>query len=146
MALLLNANDSVNRSYTITKPSPNHPLPVVGVGELETTGEHSGQYKIPISSGGVTTNIYLGNTQTVRQVKKLVLNGTENWAYGEVYSRFVINVADFASFGLRLTPFISNVFGSISDGRPLADATVLSDWRWREWLLNLAQMQHRLYR
>lgn len=32
MALLLNANDSVNRSYTITKPSPNHQLPVNGVG------------------------------------------------------------------------------------------------------------------
>lgn len=33
MALLLNANDSVNRSYTITKPSPNHTLTVNGVGE-----------------------------------------------------------------------------------------------------------------
>lgn len=35
-------------------------------------------YKIPISSGGVTTNIYLGSTQTVRQVKKLVLTGDES--------------------------------------------------------------------
>jgi hypothetical protein len=37
-------------------------------------------YKIPISSAGVTTNIYLGSTQTVRQIRKLVLDGTEsNW-------------------------------------------------------------------
>lgn len=36
-------------------------------------------YKIPIPSGGVTTNIYLGSTQTVRQIKKVVFYGTENW-------------------------------------------------------------------
>lgn len=36
-------------------------------------------YKIPILSGGVTTNIYLGSTQATRQIKKLVLDGTENW-------------------------------------------------------------------
>lgn len=36
-------------------------------------------YKIPISSGQQTTNIYLGGTQTVRQIKKLVLDGTEDW-------------------------------------------------------------------
>ena len=41
-------------------------------------------YKIPISSGGVTTNIYLGSTQTVRQIYKLVLDGTENYgAFGD---------------------------------------------------------------
>jgi hypothetical protein len=36
-------------------------------------------YKIPISSGQQTTNIYLGSTQTTRKIKKLVLDGTENW-------------------------------------------------------------------
>ena len=36
-------------------------------------------YKIPISSGGVTTNIYLGSTQTTRLIKKVVLTGEENW-------------------------------------------------------------------
>lgn len=72
-------------SYTIKgntvqngTPTPNHPLPVVGVGELETTGEHTGGYKIPISSAGVTTNIYLGSTQTTRRIKKLVLTGEED--------------------------------------------------------------------
>ena len=35
--------------------------------------------KIPISSGGVTTNIYLGSTQTARRIGKLVLTGEENW-------------------------------------------------------------------
>jgi hypothetical protein len=59
-------------------PSPSNPVDVVGVGELETTGEHAGEYKIPISSGGVTTNIYLGSTQSTRKIKKLVLTGNES--------------------------------------------------------------------
>lgn len=36
-------------------------------------------YKIPISSGQQTTNIYLGSTQTVRAIKKVVFDGSENW-------------------------------------------------------------------
>lgn len=78
-------------------------------------------YKIPISNGQQTTNIYLGSTQTVRQVKKLVLGGTENWTYEATYSRFYISVNDFSSLGLRTTPFLSNAFVSVSDGRPIED-------------------------
>lgn len=36
-------------------------------------------FKIPISNGQQTTNIYLGSTQTTRRIRKLVLDGTENW-------------------------------------------------------------------
>ena len=36
-------------------------------------------YKIPISSGGVTTNVYLGEVETTRKIEKLVLTGRENW-------------------------------------------------------------------
>lgn len=36
-------------------------------------------YKIPILCGSQTTNIYLGETQSTRAVKKLVLTGEENW-------------------------------------------------------------------
>lgn len=56
-------------------PTPSSPVDVLGVGELETSGEHSGKYKIPISSGGATTPVYLGEVQTTRNVKKLVLTG-----------------------------------------------------------------------
>lgn len=205
MALLLNASDSVNRSYTITKPSPTHPLDVNGTGERTgnlaqwekggisiTTGadeayrtaeqggtceqlrslyipcygnadyvlhtnhypvqtfisyydadknyisrssgspqsenrvfttpetarymraqlahvvtgqvypaiEENQQYaitfgstplpyepygiKIPISCGGTTNNVYLGEVETTRRIKKLVLTGEEaNWYYYE---------------------------------------------------------------
>lgn len=37
-------------------------------------------YKIPITNAGQTTPIYLGQTQTVRRIKKLVLTGEEDWA------------------------------------------------------------------
>ena len=43
-------------------------------------------YKIPISSANTTTPVYLGEVQTVRQIKKLVLTGEENWKkYGFFY-------------------------------------------------------------
>lgn len=43
-------------------------------------------YKIPISSAGQTNNIYLGEVETTRKVKKLVLDGTETgWRKGSTF-------------------------------------------------------------
>ena len=39
-------------------------------------------YKIPISSANTTTNIYLGEVETTRKIKKLVLTGDEGWMMG----------------------------------------------------------------
>lgn len=36
-------------------------------------------WKIHITCGGTTTPVYLGQTQTVRKIKKLVLTGDESW-------------------------------------------------------------------
>ena len=54
-------------------------------------------YKIPITCAGVTTPVYLGQTQTVRRVKKLVLTGEEMWvksgAYkGSFYAQIVTGI------------------------------------------------------
>ena len=77
-------------------PTPANPVPVVGVGELETTGEHTGEYKIPISNGQQTTNIYLGSTQTVRQIKKVVFDGTEDWQGADnTASKYLANITDY---------------------------------------------------
>jgi len=38
-------------------------------------------WKIPITCAGQTVPVYLGQTQTVRRVKKLVLTGNEDWIY-----------------------------------------------------------------
>lgn len=53
--------------------TPDSPIMPEGCGELE-----AGQYKIPISSGDTTTPVYLGEVESTRRIKKLVLTGEEN--------------------------------------------------------------------
>lgn len=60
-------------------PTPENPIVPSGCGELETTGVHAGQYKIPLLSGSTPVDIYLGESQTTRRIKKLVLTGEEGW-------------------------------------------------------------------
>ena len=60
-------------------PTPENPIMPIGCGELETTGVHAGQYKLPILSNGVEYPIYLGEVETTRRIKKLVLTGEERW-------------------------------------------------------------------
>lgn len=60
-------------------PTPDNPITPQGTGDLETSGTKAGQYKIPISSANTTTPVYLGEVETTRRVKKLVLTGAENF-------------------------------------------------------------------
>ena len=61
-------------------------------------------YKIPISSDDVTTNIYLGSTQTTRCVKKLVLTGQENWGSSHLdVNLFALSGIDDTAKGLEKT-------------------------------------------
>lgn len=76
-------------------------------------------YKIPISSAGQTTPVYLGEAETTRQVKKIVLTGQENWEYQSQYSRFVTELSNVAITGLRYTPFLCTHYQPISDGRAI---------------------------
>ena len=78
-------------------------------------------YKIPISSGGTTTPVYLGEVQSTRQIQKLVLTGQENWTYDATYTRFVITISGITRYGTRDTPFYCTHYQVISDGRPIAD-------------------------
>ena len=57
--------------------------------------------KIPISSGGVTTNIYLGSTSSTRQIKKLVLDGTEDWSNQYGASLFSTRIIPLALLNFR---------------------------------------------
>lgn len=43
-------------------PTPENPIVPSGCGELETTGAHAGQYKLPILSNSAATDIYIGDT------------------------------------------------------------------------------------
>lgn len=79
----LYSDGSAITSYTISgntvqngTPTPSNPVDVNGVG---VRTDNLIDYKIPISNGQQTTNIYLGSTQTVRQIKKMTFTGNENW-------------------------------------------------------------------
>lgn len=78
---------------TVQSGTPSHDSPIMpeGCGDLETIGEKAGQYKIPILSAGQTTPVYLGEVETTRYVRKLVLDGTEDWkkrAYNDAIHTF----------------------------------------------------------
>ena len=45
---------------------------------MVASGEHAGQYKLPLTSAWQTTNIYLGEVQSTRRIGKIDL-GTMNW-------------------------------------------------------------------
>ena len=51
-------------------------------------------FQIPILSGGTTTNVYLGEVQSTRWIKKLVLTGHESWVVTSG-SRFRITINDY---------------------------------------------------
>lgn len=104
MALLLNANDTVSRSYSYTIPSPNHVSEVQAVGDYDS---ETGMYKIPVvtSADGaepITTPIYLPTplysgevlrSDGSRDVKrgKLVLTGEETWKLQSVNDYGIYN-------------------------------------------------------
>lgn len=48
--------------------------------------------KIPISCGGTTNNVYLGEVQTTRQIKKLVLTGEENITFASEDANRIVGV------------------------------------------------------
>lgn len=66
-------------------------------------------YKITITCAGQTTPVYLGQTQTVRRIRKLVLDGTENWrllnriaSVGGKYFSIAIATQERTEFGKML--------------------------------------------
>lgn len=86
-------------------PTPTTPIQPQETGDLETVGVKAGQYKIPISSANTTTNIYLGEVETTRRIKKLVLTGEENtWTRsGAAKNTFYFEVADYLKQRINIT-------------------------------------------
>ena len=61
-------------------------------------------FEISISSAGQTTPVYLGEVETTRKIKKLVLDGTENWLTSqENYYISVVNYYNLYDIGTNLT-------------------------------------------
>lgn len=88
--------------------------PMLNIGEASLPYDVYGQYKIPISSSGTTTPIYLGEVQTTRRIKKLVLTGEENWGgYTGKVSTFTTSMAmsrDNAGICSHYTPVMTTEF------------------------------------
>lgn len=61
-------------------------------------------YKIPVSCAGQTVPVYLGQTQTVRRIKKLVLTGEESWT----------SSSGGAFYALPITPYMLDRNGLLS--------------------------------
>lgn len=83
-----------NKNNTTLSPDTTDFNLMVNVGSTAKPYEPYG-YKIPISSGGVTTNIYLGSTQTVRAIKKLVLTGQEDWRKWQSTTVYYMPMSDY---------------------------------------------------
>lgn len=90
-------------------------------GETAPTSYIPWGYKIPISSAQGTAVNYLGSVTSNRQIKKLVLTGTEDWIYQSDYNRFLITISDAAQFVVRQAPMLCTHYQVIDDGRPISD-------------------------
>ena len=108
----------LNQEGTPTPETPIYPT-AYGVKQADGTYSISYGYKLPILSNSTVTNIYLGEVETTRRIKKLVLTGEEEWAIDS--GRFTIILNDIKSQGLRLTEFYCSSYQVISDGRAYAD-------------------------
>ena len=75
-------------------------------------------YKLPISSAGQTNNIYLGEVETTRYVKQLVLTGEENWIYDSNGSRCYINITDAYAKDNRRTQCYCSHYICVYNGEP----------------------------
>lgn len=70
-------------------PTPDAPIQPTFCGMLDGT-----DWKTPLTCAGQTTHVYLGQTQTVRRIKKLVLDGTESWSDVGGNAPYRVSIAD----------------------------------------------------
>lgn len=77
--------------------------------------EPYGQYKIPILSNSTTTNVYLGEMQTTRKIKKLVFTGQENWQRQTYEHTNIINLFLAIDNAMGNSPIYSNIVTYYSD-------------------------------
>lgn len=109
-------------------PTPEEPVDVQGCG-VWVEALHS--FKLPLTVNGVERPIYLGQVESTRRIRKLVLTGEENWTLRKSPSWFTIEPWPFPSYyrsgtnrgetSLICNSFIAeannNLPGDISDGR-----------------------------
>lgn len=78
-------------------------------------------YKLPLSVNGTEYPIFLGEVESTRRVKKLVLTGEEIYEYQSQYSRFIFMVKNAMAFGTRSTQCFCTHYQSVHNGEPIGD-------------------------
>lgn len=84
-------------------------------------------YKLSILSNSTVTNIYLGEVQSTRRIKKLVLTGEEEWQnYGQVPNAYRLSISGIQSIGnpAICSHFVNSPISKITSGM----FTVGSTW------------------
>lgn len=109
-AILTGTKAGYLESYTIYgntvqtgTPTPENPIMPIGCGELETTGANAGQYKLPLTSAGQDVDIYLGEVETTRRIKKLVLTGEENITFSSEDDNRIVGLFTIPDMGMIYT-------------------------------------------
>lgn len=117
--------NGIDASYPITKEQIESYKLMLNLGSTALPYEPYG-YKIPISSANTTTPVYLGEVESTRRVKKLVLTGGagETWYKSSTYNTyFCDDISDYAHIQANITycshyKGITNqsVIGNVADG------------------------------
>lgn len=97
-------------------PTPNIPIVPNFCGVFDNTN-----WTIPITNAGQTVSVNLGQTPTIRKIKKMVLNGSEAYTYQSEYSRFIFTISDAFANGVRNTQCVCTHYQSIHNGEPILD-------------------------
>ena len=106
------------RAYTTA--NPDNAETMLNLGSTALPYEPFG-WAEKITCGGQTVPVYLGQTQTARKIRKLVLTGEEAISEDIGYNRFLFTIPDMRSEGVRLTKLFCTHYQNISDGRPIAN-------------------------
>lgn len=131
--LPLRLTKSPNSNRLLISINNNNNNMMLAVGSTAPTSYIPYGYKLPLTLGGTTTNIYLGEVQSTRRIKKLVLTGEENWHMSIYYngSAFVY-LYDITPNAVPSSPIVcthvDQQSGEYHYGQGRIDANSLSLW------------------
>lgn len=110
-------------------------LPMLNSGSTALPYEPYG-YKLPITSGGTTTPVYLGEVQSTRRIKKLVLTGNETWYVNVESGNQIYNLRD--TIIPNQSPIICNAFESTTWGSMRTkDESISVAWTFAQRTINI---------
>ena len=123
-ALVITSNASFPQTVTTDANATKIKISIIkntsnrrcNVGETALPYQPNG-YKLDIKSGNTTTPVYLGQVQSTRQIKKLVLTGEEGFSnqYGE--SLFTLEIRqDYAKYGVLSALCNAYVYNPVQSG------------------------------